>query len=430
MATLTLASTGTLGDHFPFFALGRGLVGRGHHVRYAGPSYLRERVEECGMQFFPARPEISPELVRSKPESFNHWRHDLGGPEAPADSWNGTRLFERLEFKDCVHDVAQATCGADLLVCSRLLPVGRMVSDLTGTPWVTACVLPWLYPSVGTAAASGIEARRAKEKTAPMTREFRDRVHQLRRTLGLSIIEPEQEEQLFESERVLLATSRLFGEPAARPGQTLVQTGFWLHHPPAWAHQKTPAELDRLWKGGQRPLVLAFSSQPVDNPRRLLNTHLEAACLLDTPILVQSGWAKLESDLLNVLSREGKAFLIPEGPQEEMFAHASAVITHGGIGTVARALFCGAPLLVEPHGNDQFYNARQVVAMGAGAAMNPHRLKSATLAEILASKVMTPTCRECTRQISAELSAQDGVRTACEAIERWLETPSQPPSIS
>lgn len=424
MATLTLASTGTLGDHFPFFALGRGLVARGHHVRYAGPSYLRELVEECGMQFFPARPEISPELVRSKPESFNHWRHDLGGPEAPANSWKGTRLFERLQFEDCMHDVVRATLGADLLVCSRLLSVGRMVSDLTGTPWVTACVLPWLYPSPGTAASAGIEARRAKEKTAPLTREFRDRVHQLRRKLGLSTIDPEKEEHLFESDRVLLATSPLFGKPVARSGQTLVQTGFWLHAPPAWAHMMAPAELDALWKSGQRPLVLAFSSQPMDDPKRLLDIHLEAARLLDTPILVQSGWAKLESDLLNSLRREGRAFLIPEGPQEEMFSHASAVITHGGIGTVARALSCGAPLLVEPHGNDQFYNARQVVALGAGAAMNPHRLEPATVAEVLASKVMTPACRERSRQIGTGLTSEVAVRAACETLEGWLRIPS------
>ncbi|QIF05007.1 glycosyltransferase [Roseimicrobium sp. ORNL1] len=424
MATLTIASMGTLGDHFPFFALGMALVQQGHTVRYAGPSYLRERVEECGMQFFPARPEISPDLVRSKPESYNHWRRDRGGPESSADSWEGTRLFERMEFTDCMHDVAVATRGADLLVCSRLLPVGRMVSDLTGTPWITACVVPWFFPTAGTAAAAGIDARRAKEKIAPVTREFRDRIHQLRRELGLSAIDAADEDQLFESNRVLLATSPHFGEPTARPGQSLVQTGFWLHHPPGWANNTPSADLLRLWERGDDPLVLAFSSQPMENPQQMLDAHLEAARLLDRPILVQSGWAKLDSPLLQEMYREGKAFPISEGPQEEIFFHASAVITHGGIGTVARALTCGAPLLVEPYGNDQFYNARQVLGMGVGAAMNPHHLEAATLATVLESKVTTPHCRERARQTGAELAAQQGVRSACETIEGWLKSPA------
>lgn len=424
MATLTIASMGTLGDHFPFFALGMALVQRGHTVRYAGPSYLRERVEECGMQFFPARPEISPDLVRSKPESYNHWRRDLGGPESQANSWDSTGLFERIEFADCLQDVAAATRDADLLVCSRLLPVGRMVSDLTGTPWISACVLPWFFPSAGTAAAAGIAARRAKEKVAPLTREFRDRIHQLRRELGLSTIEEADEDQLFESDRMLLATSPHFGEPTARPGQTLVQTGFWLHHPPGWVGRIPDACLLRLWESGHRPLVLAFSSQPMENAQQMLDMHLEAARLLNHPILVQSGWAKFDSPLLRELYREGKAFPISEGPQEEIFSHASAVITHGGIGTVARALTCGAPLLVEPFGNDQFYNARQVLGMGVGAAMNPHHLEPATLAAVLGSKVITPRCRERARQVGAELAIQQGVRSACETIESWLESPA------
>jgi UDP:flavonoid glycosyltransferase YjiC (YdhE family) len=42
------------------------------------------------------------------------------------------------------------------------------------------------------------------------------------------------------------------------------------------------------------------------------------------------------------------------------------VITHGGHGTVARALMHLKPLIVVPHGRDQNDNAARVTARGAG----------------------------------------------------------------
>ena len=45
---------------------------------------------------------------------------------------------------------------------------------------------------------------------------------------------------------------------------------------------------------------------------------------------------------------------------------ASLVITHGGHGTVTRALMHLKPLIVVPHGRDQNDNAARVTARGAG----------------------------------------------------------------
>jgi UDP:flavonoid glycosyltransferase YjiC (YdhE family) len=49
--------------------------------------------------------------------------------------------------------------------------------------------------------------------------------------------------------------------------------------------------------------------------------------------------------------------------------HAALVITHGGHGTVTRALTHLKPMIVVPHGRDQNDNAVRVSARGAGLTL-------------------------------------------------------------
>src|SRR5918999_4963602 len=58
-------------------------------------------------------------------------------------------------------------------------------------------------------------------------------------------------------------------------------------------------------------------------------------------------------------------------PQADVFAHASAVVCHGGSGTTLGALAAGLPLVVVPLFADQPDNARRVAAVGAGIAVEP-----------------------------------------------------------
>ena len=50
---------------------------------------------------------------------------------------------------------------------------------------------------------------------------------------------------------------------------------------------------------------------------------------------------------------------------------AALVVTHGGHGTIARALLNRLPMLVMPHGRDQDSNAARIAAHGAGLMLAP-----------------------------------------------------------
>ena len=56
-------------------------------------------------------------------------------------------------------------------------------------------------------------------------------------------------------------------------------------------------------------------------------------------------------------------------PQEQVMAHAAAMVGHGGFGTTLLGLASGVPMVVVPLFADQPYNARRVEAIGTGIAL-------------------------------------------------------------
>src|SRR5262245_50710350 len=68
-----LATTGSLGDVYPFVALGRGLAARGGRVALAAPSAFGPLVTGCGLSFVPLdKGEPCGEHPRLPPSPSHH----------------------------------------------------------------------------------------------------------------------------------------------------------------------------------------------------------------------------------------------------------------------------------------------------------------------------------------------------------------------
>jgi UDP:flavonoid glycosyltransferase YjiC (YdhE family) len=90
-------------------------------------------------------------------------------------------------------------------------------------------------------------------------------------------------------------------------------------------------------------------------------------------------------------------------PQADVLCRATAVLCHGGAGTVLGTLAAGLPMVITPLFADQPANATSVAASGAGIAV-----VDGTAADIRAAleKVLAdPTYRQRAREIAAEISA-------------------------
>jgi UDP:flavonoid glycosyltransferase YjiC (YdhE family) len=163
---------------------------------------------------------------------------------------------------------------------------------------------------------------------------------------------------------------------------------------------------------GNRPLVaLSFSTTEMHGQPELVERVCGA--LEGQPIdavLTLGGMSHVPSQARRNV--EVVAFV----DHDELFPRCSAVVTHGGLGTVLRALAHGVPLLMLPLGRDQHVNADRVAQLGAGVELAsdtpPEGIRTA-----LEHLTATAGFREAAATAAARIAADEPDRSALRAVE-------------
>ena len=393
---IVFSSIGTAGDFHPLIALAERLRERGHDLRMAVNEAMHGKVREAGLEALPCGPRFGPEEAARETALFDHWRLEAS-PEETVARW------ENHDLPGQVRRLCEACRGADLLIASSLQAAAPLVHEITGIPWTTAALIPSQFG--------------AQEKRPGRKPDFCDWFRTVRR--GLDRPDREIAPRYFWSPTILLASSRCFHDPVVPPGHHLHVTGFWFHG----TAPSTPNDpsLLRFVESGSGFLVLSFGSLPLENARKVLALHARAADRLGLRLLVQHGWAGLSPhDRPDGISPEQVHFA-GEIPHDWLFPRAKAVIHHGGIGTTARALRNACPMLVEPYGTDQFFNAWRVRELGAGSAMHPHQLTVDGLAAVLERDVLNEKTKERVRALAAGLEKESGLEMASDLISEMKD---------
>jgi MGT family glycosyltransferase len=99
-------------------------------------------------------------------------------------------------------------------------------------------------------------------------------------------------------------------------------------------------------------------------------------------------------------------------PQLDILAHADAFITHAGMGSAVEALWFGVPTVSIPQAVDQFTNAAQLEAIGAGVQLGERSLSEAVIAALA--------CAPRARELRDVVRAGGGTDKAADAVERLL----------
>jgi UDP:flavonoid glycosyltransferase YjiC (YdhE family) len=171
--------------------------------------------------------------------------------------------------------------------------------------------------------------------------------------------------QFAAARRLLLATSRAFDFPAERVPDFVRYVGPQLGEP-GWA----AGAWESPWPADDpRPLALVAFSTTFQDHAAVLQRVLDAG---RRPCRGSAPW-----------SRSGRRSTGPGCARRptrpcgrarrtrRSCARRPLVVTHGGHGTVMRALAHGVPLLCMPMGRDQADNAVRVAARGAGLTLAP-----------------------------------------------------------
>lgn len=183
-------------------------------------------------------------------------------------------------------------------------------------------------------------------------------VNRARQSVGLAPL-GDVFEQVHRLSRSLILTSREYDfAPPRLPGHVRY-VGPQLDDP-AWPGPWTPP-----WPDGARdPLVVVSLGSTYQRQEKAVAAIVQALGTLPVRGLVTLGPIAAPAD-----RAPGNVSVVPSAPHAAVLPLASAVVCHGGHGTVMKALAHGLPLVVMPFGRDQNDNAARVSASGAGLSI-------------------------------------------------------------
>jgi rhamnosyltransferase subunit B len=421
---IVLTTWGSLGDLHPYLALAVELTRRGHTAIVATLAGFRPNVEAAGVEFRPLRPDISPDDPRL-PEIV---RRVLDARQGPA------YLFTELlgpVMRETYQDTLAAVTGdggADLLVSHQIPLTGPIVAATTGVRWVSAVLAPGGLMSatdpMTPPQAPGLRrllalhpavARAFLTLARGMLARWAEPVYRLRRDLGL----PRGANPILEGQhsptRVLALFSTLFARiQPDYPLHTLI-TGFPFYDamPPG---ASIDPELQRFLDAGEPPIVFTLGSSAVWIAEDFYPVSIAAVQRLGRRALLLAG--ESTAALRPTLPPTIGAF--DYAPHALVMARAAAIVHQGGIGTTAQALRAGRPSLVVPFGQDQPDNARRSVELGVARTISRSAYRVNRLERELSALVADDRYARRAADVGAEIRAERGTETACDAIEAAL----------
>ncbi|HEY0280624.1 MAG TPA: nucleotide disphospho-sugar-binding domain-containing protein [Solirubrobacterales bacterium] len=386
---ILVAAFGDPGHVFPAISLGRGLARRGHEVTVETWEERRAAVEGAGLGF--AAAEEYRTFPPPEPDT-DDGRHAADAARALLP------LIERLD---------PAVVVSDILTLAPTL-----AAEAAGVPLAT--LIPHIYPVV----ESG-QPFFAVGLRSPRTPVGRAVWRQGQRALDVGL-EHGRRDLNGQRERLGLPPLDHF-HGGISPDLALVATYPQLEYPrrwPAGVHVTGPMPFevphpDVELPPGREPLVLVAPSTAHDSENHLVRTAL--AALAEEPVRVVATTNRVRPQ--SPIAVPPNAVLVDWLSYSQLMPIASLVISHGGHGTVARALATGAPLLLSPITGDMGETAMRISWAGVGRSL-PWRLCRPGPLRWAARRVLAdPLFAARSRRIAAWSATHDGADRGAELVE-------------
>ncbi len=201
---------------------------------------------------------------------------------------------------------------------------------------------------------------------------------------------------------IVMAHRGLAGDISLRDNQLFV--GPTTFNVPSKAREEAP----RLEPG---TVLISTTTTPGD--KGLFRRVLEAVAPMNVPVLATSAGAQDIPLGLGAHIRIEKYV-----PHDTVFPQARALVTHGGWGTVGRALTYGLPMLVIPLFGDQILNAQLVERAGLGRYLPLDKATPEAIRAELNALLADEGIRARARSASAEIKRLKEEQVAARALEQ------------
>jgi UDP:flavonoid glycosyltransferase YjiC (YdhE family) len=164
---------------------------------------------------------------------------------------------------------------------------------------------------------------------------------------------------------------------------------------------------------GDDPLVLVAPSTAHDSDNHLVRTAL--AALADEPVRVVATTNRVAPQ--HPIDVPANAVLVEWLSYSQLMPAASLVVSHGGHGTVARALGAGTPVLVCPIIGDMSETAMRLSWTGAGLSLPWRLCRSAPLRWAVQRLLQEPSFTAKAEEIGTWGRENDGAARGAELVE-------------
>jgi len=327
--------------------LARAFANGGHEVAFATAADFAERVAAAGFVGLPAG--VSLRELRPQMEAF--W---IRIQEVPPHE----RRPETFAYRFATLD-APAKLDALLAEATAWRPdlIVHETADLAAPPVAAALGVPSAQHSFGR-----LLPHACLERAAPLTAPLWER-------LGL---EPDPFSGEYRGPYIDICPPSF--QDAAPPDGTRV-----LHLQPAGVGDGDPAWRERLT--GERPVVYVTLGTVFNDVDRF-RTILLALSDVDATVLTTIG----RNNVPATFGRLPKNVIVERYvPQADVLPLCDVAVGHGGSGSTLGALAHGLPMLLLPHGADQFENARACARLGVATVLMPDELTGESVASSVTS---------------------------------------------
>ena len=383
-----IASVSAYGHLQPLLPIAKALADADHEVAIATGSDLRPRAESAGFPAFDAG--ITPgaafkllaerypdqEYNRLNPAEILSWYLPhlfgevltpamLGDLESLVQSWKpDIILHETWEFAG---PIAAASAGIPS-ICQTL---GLRMDDR-------------ILDSVATAVAPLWEQRGLKP----------DSTAGLYRSLCLDTTPPSFQHYESAQSRTVIHPLRPIAEPPV-PDELL----------PQWIKQRRNAPLVYMTLG---------TNSGTNSDVSMFRSVIDGLEGMDIDVLITIGYGKHPATVGPLASN---AHVENYVPQSLLLPHCSAVICHGGPGTILNSLAQGLPLLILPQGADQYVMGDRVLEAGVGLRLVPADVNPASVQKSVLALLEEPSYRAGAHRLKREIAAMPGPEEAVHLIE-------------
>jgi MGT family glycosyltransferase len=393
----------------------RRAVARGRKVRVLGTEGLRSRFESAGATFL--RYKYAPDNDMTQPETdlVKDWQ-----TRNPLSQWRRVRDRQLCgparEFcRDVVEELQRE--AADVAVIDTMIPSAMFGAEVAGVRAVIVMHGPYMIPrpdipplGAGLMPAKGplgrLRDRSAAAVALAVFRSAMPALNRVRAEVGLAPVR-DLPGLMARADRILVCSSPSYDFGSGSVPANVCYVGPQLDDDPGEGS-------GGQWAGkpGQ-PLVLVGLSSTVMRQEGLLQRATDALGQLPVRGLVTTGPAVDPA----VMSAPDNVTVTRWVRHADVLPHCSAVITHGGHGTVLKALTAGVPQVLVPLGRDQPDNAARVVRTGAGIRLRKNT-STAALRAAVTRVIEDPRYHAAARRMAARLAAERDDNRAVDELER------------